>query len=68
MLTRKLTHNGGVAKTNAETQADYRKRLADRKLREVRGVHVPAEDHDGFKADMQRKAARIVAKRAKEKR
>ena len=56
-----------ASKSTNERSADYRKRLADRKLREVRGVHVPADDHDGFKADMQRKAARIVAKRAKER-
>jgi hypothetical protein len=39
---------------------------ADRKLREVRGVHVTSEDHDEFKARVMKQAARIVAKRAKE--
>ena len=49
------------AKTAAERQADYRRRLAEeQKLREVRGVHVPTEAHDEFKAEMQAKAQRLV--------
>ena len=59
--------SGMTAKSTNERSADYRKRLADRKLREVRGVHVPADVHDEFKAKMQTQAARIVAKRAKER-
>ena len=52
---------GMTAKPNKERQADYRRRLAEeQKLREVRGVHVPAEAHDEFKADMQVKAQRLV--------
>lgn len=56
-----------IAKTGAERQAAYRKRLADeQKLREVRGVHVPVADHDTFKADMQLRAVKLVRRRAKE--
>ena len=55
-----------IAKTSAERQADYRRRkVEDQKLREVRGVHVPVDDHDAFKADMQMKAVKLVRRRAK---
>ena len=56
-----------IAKTSAERQADYRKRkVEEQKLREVRGVHVPAADHDTFKADMQLRAVKLARRRAKE--
>lgn len=43
-----------TAKTNAQKQADLRKRRADQGITELRGVYAPTVDHKRLKAELKR--------------